>query len=166
MKLFQKDPVKEKLLAEIEKLSKLVAELNGEKESRREELKITNSYVVLKKKLTDLEIEYEKEKEKHEREKRDVEHMVGLERKRQEFEIGQAKREVTITVREENLAAERTRFEDHMTFMVKRFEEEAERREVLMKQILDRLPTVQVDRHIKELVGGAKNGNGDNNGDD
>ena len=68
--------------------------------------------------------------------------MVRLERKRQEFEIDQAKRETTVVVREENLAADRERFTKHLDFMSERFKTEVEYLEELIKQVLARLSDV------------------------
>jgi len=164
LRLFQKEKREDALLQAIKNLNRDVTELKGEREGTREELRVTRDYVSLKKQLTDLEIQYDREQEKHEREKRDIEHMVGLEKKRQEFELESARRDVTLSLREENLAAERQRFEEHTEFIVNRFEKEAGRREELMKELLARLPTVRVDRHIKEFA--SANGNGNGNGEE
>jgi hypothetical protein len=70
---------------------------------------------------------------------------VGLERKRQEFEISQSKREAIVAVREENLEADRQRFEEQMRFIMTRFETEVADQKGLMKEMLKRLPTVTWD---------------------
>jgi len=87
--------------------------------------------------------------EEHEREKRELTHMIGLEKKRQEVELTQGKREATLTVREENLKADRERFEEQMNFTRERFEKEVGYLKDLMGEVLDRLPTVTVDKTIK-----------------
>ena len=81
--------------------------------------------------------------------------MVGLERKRQEFEINQARRETPVAVREENLDADRKRFETQMAFTTERFASEVGYLKELMGEVLDRLPTVRVDRRLVPA-----NGNG------
>ncbi len=54
--------------------------------------------------------------------------------------------EARLAVREGNLDAERTRFEQEIEFRTKRFEEEAKTLRDLTAQILDRLPKVNVER--------------------
>jgi hypothetical protein len=102
----------------------------------------------LKREIVEQQIKRDKQKEEHEREKRDVKHMVGLEKKRQEFEIQQAKRETEVTVREENLTADKNRFAKQMEFQQERFEKEVGYLKSLMEQVLNRLPTVTVDRQV------------------
>jgi hypothetical protein len=151
------DATSEKLLAEIRGLSTQVAELQGERDEAKEELKLADDIVRLKRTLTNLEIEKDRETEKHEREKREVKHMVGLEKKRQEFEVESAKRDVKLTLREENLKADRDRFEEQMKFSTQRFEREVGYLKELMGEVLDRLPTVKVDKRV--TVGANGNGN-------
>jgi hypothetical protein len=91
-----------------------------------------------------LRIEKERIEEAHARREREVEHKVGLERKRQEFEIAQAKRETELTVREENLTADRKRFEEQMKFLTERFEEEVEYQRELLTKVLERLPSAEI----------------------
>lgn len=151
MGLFSSDAA---VLEEIRGLRKQVAELKGEKEAHAEGLSLLEQIKRLKKELVDLEIQRDKQKETHEREQRDLKHMIGLEKKRQEFEIESAKRETTVSIREENLKADRKRFEDQMDFTTKRFEKEVGYLKDIMREVLDRLPTVTVDRTIasKEKV--------------
>lgn len=95
-------------------------------------------------------IEAARKTEAHDREKRDIEHMVGLEKKRQEVEIEQAKKEATLAVREENLQADRERFEENMKFVTERFGKETEYLKDIMGDILERLPHVNVDKRVKD----------------
>lgn len=97
-------------------------------------------------------IERDRQVETHEREKREIQHMVGLERKRQEFEIEAAKREAVVTVREENLVAEKKRFEEQLTETTARFQATEEYLKGAFEQVLERLPTVTVDRTITETA--------------
>lgn len=78
----------------------------------------------LREEIETLRIEKGRREEEFAKQSREVEHKVGLERKRQEFEVSSAKREATLSVREENLKADRARFEEQMKFQTKRFEEE------------------------------------------
>ena len=142
---------REELLGEIRGLRKDLAAASKERGELRDRVKAEDQITELKKKIVDLEIRRDKLTEDHEREKREVKHMVGLERQRQEFEIDQAKRETTVTVREENLAADRNRFEEQMKFTTKRFEEEVGYLKGIMTQVLDRLPTVTVDKTVTPM---------------
>lgn len=98
----------------------------------------------LKKKISDLEIDHAKKKEEWDRREREVEHKIGLERKRQEFEIEQAKRETSIKVREENLAADKERFKAEMDFQRERLSGEVDSLRKLVDQMLQRLPSAEI----------------------
>ena len=130
-----------------------IEELRIERNAQMKQLDAAKSVIDLKRQITDLEIAKAKIVEDNAREKREVTHMVGLERKRQEFEAEQAlkgienaREEAILEVREENLKAERVAFEKSMDFQQKRFEKEVGYLKDLMGQILERLPTVTVDR--------------------
>jgi chromosome segregation ATPase len=140
------------LTDEIRELKRSIAELRVEREAREQELGLTKDVLSLRRQLEDLKIEKAKLVEDNARELREVRHMVGLEKRRQEFEVDAAKRETTIQVREENLAADRTRFEEQMKFTVDRFDKEVGYLKDILGDILLRLPTVTVDRVV--------NGNG------
>lgn len=99
----------------------------------------------LRKEVETLETEKARRTEEFATREREIEHKVGLERKRQEFELGAAKREATLAVREENLAADRKRFEDQMSFHEKRFTEEVTYLKEMMGQVMERLPNVNVE---------------------
>jgi hypothetical protein len=141
----------EELLEEVRGLRAELRKVKSAEAEHREQLGLVEESTELRKKIVDLEIKKDRLVEEHEREKREVKHMVGLERKRQEFEIDQAKRETTVTVREENLTADRKRFEEQMQFIQSRFEGEVGYLKGLMESILGRLPTVTVDRTIESI---------------
>ena len=147
--LGSKNVTSARILKEIESLSKQLAELRGRYDAAKQTHKTESELIELQKKLTALQIEYDREQEKHAREKREVEHMVGLEKKRQTFEIESATTTAKLTVREENLEADRKRFEEQMKFQTKRFEDEVGYLKDMVGQVLDRLPTVTVDKQIK-----------------
>jgi len=88
-----------------------------------------------------LEVEKSKKEEEFARREREVEHKVGLERKRQEFELSAAKREAIVAVREENLAADRARFE---TLMAQQEERSNELRS-LLADVMQRLPSATIE---------------------
>lgn len=156
MHMFRSDTDKQEILDEIRAVSRDLAKLEGQADKTRDELDLATDVVRLKRELTNLEIEKDRLNEQHEREKREVEHMVGLEKKRQTFEIDSAKRDTTLTIREENLKADRDRFEQQMDFMTKRFDSEVIYLKELMTEILGRLPSVEVNKKIELLEGGRR----------
>lgn len=99
--------------------------------------------------LIHLQIEKDRRDEEFEKKEREIEHKVGLERTRQKFEIDNAKREATVTVREENLTADRTRFEDQMKFQQERFTEEVKYLKEMVGQVLKRLPSAEIYTEVK-----------------
>ena len=129
-----------------------ITELKGE----RDALKRVKS---LQEQISRLEIDKAKIVEDNDRKIRETTHMVGLERKRQEFEAEQAKKgieharkEAILEVQTENLETERAAFVKEMKFREERFTQEVGYLKDLMTQILDRLPTVTVDRQISETT--------------
>jgi hypothetical protein len=144
---WKNDEEKDKLLEEIR-------ELRADLKTKKKELALLEDANRLKQEIEELKISKSRLKEEHDKEDRELRHMIGLEKKRQEFEISQAKRETSVQVREENLTAEKKRFEDEMKFMRKQFESEMVRLEAIYKDIIARLPTVIIDRNIEEKRSG------------
>jgi len=128
------------------------AQEQSEKDAR-ESLSKIGKIADLQKEITKLEIERDKKVEEYARREREIEHKVGLERKRQEFEIEQAKRETSTTVREENLKADKERFKSEMDFQRKRLEEEVTALRTLVGQMMERLPSAEI---YADLSGGHK----------
>ena len=93
----------------------------------------------LREQIETLTIEKSRKDEEFAKREREIEHKVGLERKRQEFEVEAAKRETTVTVREENLKADRDRFENEMKFQRERFTEEVGYLKGMLEQVLTKL---------------------------
>lgn len=104
----------------------------------------------LKEQISQLEIDKAKKLEEFTRREREVEHKVGLERKRQEFEIAQSKRETEVKVREENLAADKERFKDEMDFQRKHLEGEIGSLRDLVGEMLKRLPSAEIYATVKK----------------
>lgn len=111
-------------------------------------LRLTGDLTKLKTELETLRIEKARKEEEFAKREREVEHKVGLERTRQEFEIKQAKREAAVSVREENLAADRERFDGQLKFHEERFTAEVGYLKDMLGQIVERLPsaTIKVTR--------------------
>ena len=107
-------------------------------------VQLTEQITTLKTQLTDLEIQKAQREETHAREDRELRHMIGLEKKRQEVELAAAKRDVELTIRESHLKAEQARFEDHLKFNTARFEKMEEYLKGMLSDILARLPNVSV----------------------
>lgn len=74
--------------------------------------------------VSTLEIKKSKIEEDFAKERREIEHKLGLEKNRQKQELELGLREQQIKLREENLKADRDRFEANMKFMNDRFSTE------------------------------------------
>ena len=109
---------------------------------------LASNVIDLKKQLAELEIDKSKMTEAHEKDERELRHMIGLEKKRQEFEIDKAKQETALKVREENLSADKKRFEDQMKFHESRFKEEVSYLKDMIGQVLERLPNVSASLEV------------------
>jgi chromosome segregation ATPase len=145
---------------EIDRLTDEIAKLRGDVKALHEERKALagakehqETINRLRTTITELKIEKSKLDEDHEREKREVEHLVGLQRRRQDFEVEAAKRDTELAVREGNLKEERKRFDEQMKFIEKRLEAENTYVREMLEKILNRVPTVTVDRSIEETYG-------------
>lgn len=136
----------DKLADNIRDLTVKVAELHGEKDYLTERNDLAEKVEALRKEKTGQEIELDRVKERHARENREIEHKLGLHKKQVDLEITSAKRETELDVREEALKAQQSAFEDHMEFQRERFQGEIDATRGLMQQILERLPTVTVER--------------------
>lgn len=110
---------------------------------------LSDKIISLKKQVVELEIQRDKKQEEFDRRDRELTHMIGLEKKRQEVETKQAVTAAGLSVREENLKADKDRFDKEMKFREERFTEEVGYLKGMVAQILERLPTVNVDRQIK-----------------
>lgn len=96
-----------------------------------------------------MQIQKDRKDEEFAKKEREIEHKVGLERTRQEFEVKNAKREATVTVREENLTADRDRFEGQMKFQNERFTTEVNYLKEMVGQVLKRLPDALIYTEVK-----------------
>lgn len=98
----------------------------------------------LREELETLKIEKGRKEEEFKTKEREIEHKVGLERKRQEFEREQAKREASVSIREENLKADRKRFEEQLKFHEDRFTSEVGYLKDILGDVLKRLPSEEI----------------------
>lgn len=127
------------VLTELQK--DILARVEGDLKGIRSVVDLAAKVKALREEKETLLVEKARREEEFARKEREIEHKVGLERKRQEFELSSGKREATLSVREENLAADRKRFEDQMAFHEKRFTEEVAYLKQIIGDIADRLPT-------------------------
>ena len=111
-------------------------------DGRKNVVTLTSEVVDLKNQIADLEINKSQLTEAHEREKREVQHFVGLEKRRQEVEIVQSTREATLAVREANLDADKLRFEEHIKFVEAAQAKHLEDIKDLLGKVIERIPTM------------------------
>lgn len=116
-----------------------------------EAARLTRQVIDLKRQVADLEIEKSKRQEEFEKAERELRHMVGLEQKRQmaereqaKVELAQASKAAELSVREENLKAERKRFEEQLEFNTQRFAQMEKYLKDMMSDILARLPNINM----------------------
>lgn len=133
-----------RLLEEMDRIKQAIADLKIEREAAGKEVGLTRELVALKTEISDLKIDKGRITEEHAKRERELTHMIGLEKKRQEVELDQARRDIALKVREENLAADKSRFTEEMKFQRERFEKEVGYLKDMMADILDRLPNVNV----------------------
>lgn len=146
MSWFSKDVSEDAKRSITEVVTAAVREALEKSSSRlKEAMRLGDNIETLKRQVADLEIQKAKKEEEFAKREREVEHMVGLERKRSEFEKEAAKREAVLDVREANLTAERERFEKQMEFQNNRFTEEVGYLKKMIGQVLTAIPNVGTD---------------------
>ncbi len=145
------------LTTEITKLSEEVAKLRGERDAIRKDRNLEQERTRLREEIETLKIEVDRKDEENSRKIREVEHATGLHRKQSEWEREKAVGEAKLKVREENLSAEQKRFEQQMDFHKTQIKNEVDRMQALITGLLERLPTISVEKAIDLTYGG--NGN-------
>ena len=103
----------------------------------------------LKIQKADLTIQIEAQAAAYQRGDLEIKHMIGLERKRQEVEIEQARREAVLAVKEENLKAKQDQFDISMKFREEQFKSEMNRMQGFLEEITKRLPMVNVNKTLR-----------------
>jgi hypothetical protein len=119
----------------------------------RSAIDLSNLVKKLREELSTLQIIQSKKEEEWARKEREIEHKVGLERKRQEQEltIEKSRLEVEfdkrlIEAEKVAIAAERSKFEEHIKFVQDRFEEEVRNQRDLIERLVG-----DVSRNYKEV---------------
>jgi chromosome segregation ATPase len=138
----------EELLSEIRELNKQLKQAKRDRDDVRSLVKAEDELAALKRQIVEEEIKSARIQEDHDREKREIEHKVGLVKLTQTVELEAAKRDASLTAREENLETSKAQFEEQMKFITDRMTKEVEAQSKLMGKILDRLPTVNVNKEI------------------
>ena len=140
------------LLSAIQALREEVAGLKGDRDAIKKQRDYHAEVLTLREQIETLRIEKARVQEEQARKEREVRHEVGLLRKQVETEQDLATKEAVLKVREENLSADRQRFEEQMKFTTARFEKEVQYLHETIAHVLKRLPVVEVEKHIQ--IGG------------
>lgn len=141
---------KDQIITQIEGLATVLAEVKSELKETSSARRLQTQLTKLKEEIADAEINRSKQAEEFARERREIEHHVGLERERTTLEIEQGKQQAKLDVREENLWAEKDRFEDHMKFYKEQMDAHIADVKTILTEVMTRVPTVTVDRKIRE----------------
>jgi len=147
MGLFSKAPAIDtkrttEILEAMESATHELAEVRGEVKALRAERDVTTERDRLKREVTDLQIAKDRITEDNLREQRETEHKVGLLIERQAEDLAAARRETELKLREENLTADKARFNDHMKFEREHTKREIDRVEAILGEVIKRLPDV------------------------
>lgn len=151
--MFNKDKARKEIQELTEQIAKLTAEvktLSRQRQGLQNIEAIEAERDKLRRQINDLSIDKEKLEEGFDRERREIEHKIGLQKKKAEFDRDAGKREAIIAVREENLKSQQEEFDARMKFREKQFDSQVEYLQSIMEQILNRVPTITVDRQITE----------------
>jgi hypothetical protein len=138
--------------SEISRLSEQIETLRGEVRALRTEKDRTREVNELAEQITALKIEKSKLVEDNAREVREVEHKVGLLQKKQEQEVANAIKEAELNVREANLDADKTRFQEEMKFQREHFDKVAADNKEMTQEILKRLPDLNATLTLKQAT--------------
>jgi chromosome segregation ATPase len=141
---------RDSILEEIGKLSADLAEVREDVKATSKVRGTQKALQTAQEGLAELRIEKSRIEEEFARERREIEHHVGLERERTTLEIEQARQQAKLDVREENLQAEKDRFQEHMDFYKEQMDKHIDDVKLLLNQVMTRIPTVNVDRKIRE----------------
>jgi hypothetical protein len=145
----RKDPARDRLADEI-------ADLKAEIKALRTERDNTAEVKRLEQAVERLKLEKDRLTEQNDRKIRETEHKVGLLKTRQDHDVEHATRMAKLAVREQNLSADRERFQAEMEFQREHLQREVDRIESILGKVLERLPNI--DAALKVGVGSGLNG--------
>lgn len=139
------DPVAQQILDQIEDLAKKVSKLRGE----HEELGLAAEAAKLRRDIEESKIARDRLKETNDREIREVKHMVGLEKKRAEWEKESAIREARLEVRESAVDEKIQAFTEKLEFVEKQLTDQITYlKDDIVKEVFKRLPVVEVNKTL------------------
>jgi hypothetical protein len=130
--------------SERERLADELAEIRAEIKALRKERDSEGEAIKLRRDIETLKVEKARLIEDNDRKIRETEHKTGLLKTKQEHEVANARREAVLEVREENLAADKARFEDEMKFQREHMQREVDRFDGIAKALMERLPVIEV----------------------
>lgn len=145
MRLFGSDSALDGVKTELAELKVQVSALRREKEALKKVDTLESERNALKSEIVDLKIDKARIVEDQQKREREIEHKVGLQKKRQEQELELGLKGARLEVRQANLESEKSAFANQMKFQQTRFESEVGYLKDILGEILDRLPTVTVD---------------------
>lgn len=131
------DAERDKLAEELAGLRADVKALKSERDETAERNRLRDQIAELKREKATLA-------EESARKIRETEHKTGLLKTKQEHEVANARRETELSVREENLKADKQRFAGEMEFQREHLQGEVDRIDSVLKAILERLPVIDV----------------------
>jgi hypothetical protein len=127
------------------RLADELAGLRAEIKALREERDDTERLTKLRADVERLKLEKDRLSEDNARRIRETEHKVGLLKTQQDHDVDHARRMAKLEVREENLSADRKRFEGEMKFQREHMQREVDRFDGIAKALMERLPTIEVE---------------------
>lgn len=145
----RKDPARDRLADEI-------ADMKAEIKALRTERDNTAQVRRLEQDVEKLKLEKARLTEDNDRRIRETEHKVGLLKTKQDHDVEHATRLAKLQIREENLSADRERFQAEMEFQREHLQREVDRVESILGKVLERLPNIDAAL----TVGIGNNGNG------
>lgn len=138
------------LTGQIRSLTKEVAGLRGERDAQQGLRDLTDERNDLTARIERLKIEKDRTDETNRRERREVEHMVGLEKKRMEQERILAVREAELKVKEDAVDAKVAALTEQLDFSTKELGSQITYlKDDIIKQVFERLPIVEVNKTVR-----------------
>lgn len=143
------NPERDGLTTEIRALKLQIADLEAKIESLTKQSDNLAERNRLKGEVEDLKLEKARLVEENDRRIRETEHKVGLLKTKQDHDVEHARRMAQLEVREQNLDADRKRFEGEMKFQREHFEREATGIRDILGEVLKRLPDVTATLNVE-----------------
>jgi hypothetical protein len=137
----------------LDRLAEELAGLRAEVKALRKERDSTAELLTLREDVERLKLEKARLVEDNDRKIRETEHKTGLLKIKQDHDVEHARRMAQVEVREQNLDADRKRFQAEMDFQRKHMQREVDRFDGIAKALMERLPTIEVNLDGKASTG-------------